>query len=40
MEAQQEVAERLLDRINAKFGGDLRITDACTYNQTVFFALK
>jgi hypothetical protein len=40
MEAQQEVAQKLLDRINAKFDSELSIFEACSYNQVVYFALK
>jgi hypothetical protein len=39
-EAQQEVAQRLLDKINTKFSSDLKIFEACSYNQVVYFVLK
>jgi hypothetical protein len=39
-EAQQEVAQRLLDRINARFNGGLVIVNACTYSQAVYFVLE
>lgn len=39
-QAQQEVAQKLLDKINAKFCGDLKIVDACIYNQVVYFVLN
>jgi hypothetical protein len=39
-EAQQEVAQKLLDRINARFGSELIIVDACSYNQVIYFVLQ
>jgi hypothetical protein len=39
-QAQLEVAQRLLDRINAKLTTKLSIFEACSYNQVVYFVLK
>jgi len=40
IEAQQEVAQKLLDRVNARFDSDLKIADACSYNQVIYFVLR